>query len=160
MKKGHFRKLPSEKSNMKKILFVLGLLPLAVTAPDKGKAFKLSGKTSHLAYKVDWVYLQYRTNDEWKTDSMQAKDGKYEFTGTVSEPTQARLRARYAPGADGNKIITVAGRDISFVFLQAGKIKVTSVDSFSNIHVKGSEAHTEYAKLNEQSKPFEERIKP
>jgi len=46
------------------------------------------------------------------------------------------------------------------VFLQPGKIKVTSIDSFSNVQVKGSDAHTEFAKLNALVKPYQERMQP
>lgn len=145
---------------MKKIIFILGLLPLLTAAQDKGKTFKLAGKTKNLAYKLDWVFLQYRTDGEWKTDSVQSKNGKYEFSGKIGEPVQGRLRVKYGLGADGKKVTTVSGRDMTSIFLQPGKIKVTSVDSFSNLQVKGSAAHTEFAKLNAQTKIFEERMEP
>jgi len=145
---------------MKRLVLVAALLPLLVTAQDKGKTFKLEGKANKLAYKADWVYLQYRTGGEWKTDSVQPKDGKYAFTGTIGEPVQGRLRIKYAPDAEGKKIAMVPGRDATSVFLQPGKIKVISVDSFSNVQVKGSAAHKEFVKLNEQGKPYEERMKP
>jgi peroxiredoxin len=145
---------------MKRIMLAIALLPLLATSQDKNKEFALEGKANKLAYKADWVYLQYRTNGEWKTDSVQSKDGKYAFTGMIGEPVQGRLRVKYVAGADGKKITTVPGRDMISVFLQPGKIKVTSTDSFSNVQVKGSAAHIEFAKLNEQGKPFEERMEP
>lgn len=145
---------------MKRVLVGLAFLPMLSIAQDKGKAFKLEGKANKLAYQADWVYLQYRTNGEWKMDSVQAKDGKYAFSGTIAEPVQGRLRVKYAVGADGKKIATVGIRDMTSVFLQPGKIKVTSIDSFSNVSVKGSAAHAEFAKLNELQKPFDARIKP
>ncbi|MEP6700288.1 MAG: TlpA disulfide reductase family protein [Bacteroidota bacterium] len=145
---------------MKKIIFILGLLPLLSAAQDTGKTFKLAGKTKNLAYKADWVFLQYRTDGEWKTDSVQSKDGKYEFSGKIGEPVQGRLRVKYGLGKDGKKVTTVSGRDMTTIFLQPGKIKVTSVDSFANVQVKGSAAHTEFAKLNAQTKTFEDRMEP
>ena len=145
---------------MKKLLFALALFPLAALAQDKERSFKLSGTTKNLAYKVDWVFLQYRSNGEWKTDSVQAKGGKYEFTGKTGEPVQGRLRVKYSPGPDGKKVNTVNTRDMVSVFLQPGKIKVTSIDSFSNVQVKGSDAHTEFAKLNALVKPYQERMQP
>lgn len=145
---------------MKRVLIVLAFLPMLSIAQDKGKAFKLEGKANKLAYQADWVYLQYRTNGEWKMDSVQTKDGKYAFSGTIAEPVQGRLRVKYLVGADGKKIATVGSRDMTSVFLQPGKIKVTSIDSFSNVDVKGSAAHAEFAKLNELQKPFDARIKP
>ncbi len=145
---------------MKRIMLAIALLPLLATSQDKNKEFTLEGKANKLAYKADWVYLQYRTEGEWKTDSVQTKDGKYAFTGMIGEPVQGRLRVKYAADAEGKLIKTVPGRDMVSVFLQPGKIKVTSVDSFSNVEVKGSAVHTEFVKLNEQGKPFEERMKP
>lgn len=144
---------------MKKILLVLSLLPLLATAQDKGKEFKLSGKSSNLAYTLDWVYLQYRTNGEWKTDSVKPENGSYSFSGKIEEPSLGRLRVKYAD-ADGKKITMVSKRDVAVIFLQPGKIKVSSVDSFSNISVKGSVAHAEYVKLQQQTKPYSEKTEP
>jgi len=145
---------------MKKILTLLALLPLFSLAQDKANNFTVEGKAKNLAFTPDWVYFQYRTEGEWKMDSAQVKDGKYEFKGYTAEPTAGRIRVKYAPGADGKKIPIVGGRDIAVVFLQPGKIKVSSVDSFSNVTIKGSAAHVEYVKLNDLSKPFDERMKP
>jgi len=143
---------------MKRLLLAFALLPLCVSAQDKD--FKISGKAKNLAYKTDWIYLQYRSHDEWKMDSVQSSDGKYEFSGKIAEPVAGRIRVKYAPDASGKKINTVGARDIAVVFLQPGKIKITSVDSFSNVQVKGSKAHIEYVKLNEMGKPFDDRMKP
>jgi peroxiredoxin len=143
---------------MKRTLLAFALLPLCAVAQDKD--FKISGKAKDLAYKTDWIYLQYRSHDEWKMDSVQSSDGKYEFSGKIAEPVAGRIRVKYAPDASGKKINIVGARDIAVVFLQPGKIKVTSVDSFSNVQVKGSKAHIEYVKLNEMGKPFDDRMKP
>lgn len=145
---------------MKKTLLLLSFLPLLALAQDKSKEFKLNGKMKNLAYKPDWVFLQYRTGGEWKTDSSQVKDGKYEFAGMIDEPTQSRLRVKYLPGDSGKKITPVFARDYASVFLQPGKIKVSSVDSFANAEVEGSPAHVEFAKLEKQIKPFEDRMEP
>ncbi len=145
---------------MKKAVLALVMLPLAVLSQDKQKSFKLNGNAKNLSYKVDWVFLQYRNNGEWKTDSVQAKGGEYEFAGKIGEPVQGRLRVKYGPGPDGKKVNMVNTRDMVSVFLQPGKIKVTSVDSFSNVQVKGSPAHTEFAKLNALAKPYQEKMQP
>lgn len=149
-----------ENKYMKKIILLIGLLPFFALAQDKSKTFSLAGKVKNLKYIPDWVFLQYRTNGEWKTDSFQTNGGKYSFAGEIAEPVLGRLRVKYRSGDDGNKIATVPGRDMVAVFLQPGKIKITSVDSFSNVNVKGSAAHSEFVKLKEQEKPFEERMKP
>jgi peroxiredoxin len=145
---------------MKKILLFLFFLPSLSFAQDKEKNFKLEGKTKDLAFQPDWVYLQYRVNGEWKSDSAQLKDGKYEFSGEIEEPVLGRLRVKYVPGEDGKKVNTVSSRDMVSVFLQPGKIKAASIDSFSNIQVEGSAAHAEYAKLQSQTKPYREKLEP
>lgn len=145
---------------MKRIILFLGFLPLLANAQDKSQKFTVSGKIKTLAFKPDWIFLQYRTNNEWKTDSAQSKNGKYSFSGKVMEPAAGRIRVRYVLDAAGKKIPTVSARDIAVVFLQPGKIKVTHIDSFSNVEVKGSAAHNEYVKLSKQSKIYDDRMQP
>lgn len=145
---------------MKKILFFIGFLPFLAIAQNKKQNFHLTGKVKKLAYKPDWVYLQYRTNGEWKTDSIQSKGGKFSFTGEIAEPLLARLRVKYQTDEAGKKVTLVQARDIATIFLQPGKIKVTAVDSFSNVIVKGSAAHLDYAKLKAQEKLFMDRMEP
>lgn len=145
---------------MKKVLFIIGLLPLIAAGQETGKPFKLEGKTKNLAYKIDWVYLQYYSGGDWKVDSIQSKDGKYSFSGNLEEPLLARIRVKYLPKENGEKIATISRRDVAAVFIEPGKIKVASVDSFSNVQVEGSAAHVEYAKLIKLSQPFEEKMRP
>jgi peroxiredoxin len=140
---------------MKKVLFSFCFLPLLSIAQDKGQTFKIAGKTKNLKYKVERVYIQYRSVDGWKTDSVDLKDGEYQFTGTIGEPVAARFRVKYAAGEN-----TVNKREVATVFLQPGKIKLTSVDSFTNMRVKGSKAQGEFNKLTKLATPYEERIKP
>jgi peroxiredoxin len=104
------------------------------------------------------IFLQYRANGEWKTDSTKAKEGKYSFSGNLGEPVVAGLRVRYRPRPDGKKVANVNNRDNATVFLQPGKIKVVSIDSFSNVQVKGSPSHTEYMKLQTALKPYQAQL--
>ena len=139
---------------------LLFCLPLIISAQESGKPFKLNGTLKDLKFQPEMVYLQYQANGEWKTDSTVVNENKYTFSGQLNEPSQARLRVKYKVGEDGVKVPMSGLRDIATVFIQPGKIKVSAVDSFSNISVKGSDVHTEYAALREQEKPFEERMKP
>ncbi|HZI54822.1 MAG TPA: TlpA disulfide reductase family protein [Chitinophagaceae bacterium] len=145
---------------MKRLIAIIAFFPLVSSAQDKAKTFKLSGKTTNLAFKPEWVYLQYRTNGEWKTDSIKAENGAYNFEGKIEEPSISQLRVKYMESEPGKKVLLVRKRDIASVYLQPGKIRVSSVDSFSNIQVKGSAAHTEYAKLAALKKPYEEKMEP
>lgn len=143
---------------MKKLLLMVLAFPLILQAQENGKTFKFIGKTKNLPLQANWVFLQYRSNGEWKTDSVHPKDGKYQFTGRIAEPVEARLRVLYAQDPSEKKA-NVPKYEGS-VFLEPGKIKVTSVDSFSNLQVKGSAAHSEFKKLNLAKKPFNDRIEP
>jgi thiol-disulfide isomerase/thioredoxin len=138
----------------------MALLPLLATAQDKGKTFKISGKMEKIAMPVDFVFLQYRTNGEWKTDSVKPSNGSYSFAGKLEEPTRASLRVRYMESEPGKKVPMVSRRDMASFFIQPGKIKVNSADSFSNVKVKGSAAQTEYLKLQEKTKPYNDKTEP
>ncbi len=145
---------------MKKIFFFLLVFPFISFAQQEGKPFRISGKVKNLAFQPEWVYLQYRTEGEWKTDSCDVREGKYQFSGKLSEPTAGRIRVKYLPGSDGKKISMVSGRDVAMVFLQPGKIKVTSLDSFSHVQVKGSPSHKQYIILQDMARPFDDRLTP
>jgi peroxiredoxin len=145
---------------MKKIIVLLAFLPLLASAQDKGKPFKLTGKITNLAYTVEQVFIQYRSGGEWKTDSVKPTGDNYSFSGKVEEPSPAMLRVKYADTEPGKKVVASPKRDRFTVFIQPGKIKVASIDSFSNITVKGSVAHTEYSKLNARLKPYNEKMEP
>ena len=126
---------------------------------ETGKSFKLKGKVGKLAYDPEWVFITYKTGGDYKTDSSQLVKGKFSFSGKIQEPQLARIRVKYQ-SQDGKTIPNNYKRDMTSVFLEPGKVKVMSVDSFSNITVKGSDAHTEFVKLQKQGKPFEERLEP
>lgn len=143
---------------MNKLLIALALLPFSLLAQDKKNNFHITGSAKNLKMKPDWVFFQYRKDGEWKTDSTQIKEGKYSFSGQIDEPVTGSLRVTYLPTAEGKKVARVNVRDIATVFLQPGKIKVTSIDSFSNVQVKGSKAHGEYDKLAVQLKPYQQKL--
>jgi len=128
------------------------------SAQQKTSSFKIKGDINSVNAGVEWVYLQYMANGEWKTDSIKPQDGKYHFNGRLAEPQAGRLRVKYFAGSDGKIPATNNKKDIVAIFLEKGKINVSSLDSFSNIKVSGSEAHTEYIKLNNSLKPFNDKI--
>lgn len=147
---------------MKKILVIISLMPLLVAAQDEGKKFKLDGKIGRMpdSFKVDWVFLQYRDNGESKVDSVQPENGRYSFTGIITEPVLARLRIKFAETQPGRKPVTVLKRDMVAIFIEPGKQKVASADSFSHINVRSSKAHKEFSTLSRKVKPYDDRITP
>jgi len=149
---------------MKNIILILLLLPVFGLAQEQetGKKFSLNGKISNLpdTSKVEWVYLQYRVNGENVIDSTQLIDGKYKFTGSLFEPVLARLRVKFAEMGTGKRPVLNGRRDMAAIFLEPGKQTVSSSDSFSNIRVKKSKAHQEYAALIRQTKPYDDKLPP
>lgn len=116
--------------------------------------FVLKGDVTKVKQPLDWVYLTYETNGQYITDSVQVKQGEYSFSGNIDAATQARLRVKYKmPAWEYNR-----KRDAAILFLQPGKVGVASVDSFSNITITGSKADVEYRKLEEQARPYNEKL--
>ncbi len=144
---------------MKRIVFLLLALPLVSPAQEKEKPFKLSGTLTGLSLNPEWVFLRHRTGGEWETDSVKAVHGSYQFSGFIAEPSVSQLWIKYVRGPEG-PVAMNRKRDNASVYLQPGKIKVESVDSFSNISVKGSPAHAEFMKLMALKKPYDEKMEP
>jgi peroxiredoxin len=107
---------------------------------------------------VEWVYLSYVANNQRITDSAKVVQGKYSITGNIEEPVQAALRAKYKQASAGGMMMVNRKRDITMFFLQTGTVGVASADSFSNITVTGSKADLEYRKLQEQAKPYDDKM--
>jgi peroxiredoxin len=145
---------------MKKLFFFLLMVPFISQAQNEaGKSFKLRGKVGKLAYEPEWVFISYKVGNDYKNDSAKLVNGKFSFTGKIQEPQLARIRVKYK-STDGKVIPNNYKRDMTSVFLEPGKVKLMSVDSFSNVTVKGSDAHNEFVKLQKLSKPFEEKLEP
>lgn len=120
--------------------------------------FTIAGNAGSGKFAVAKVYLQYQIAGEMKVDSVEAKNGSYQFSGSVSEPVMARIRAKYMPDAEGKAIKPAQARDIITLFLSASSITIQSVDSFSNATISGSPAHADYQLLTQQLKPFNQQM--
>lgn len=120
--------------------------------------FSIAGNAGSGKFTVAKVYLQYQIAGEMKVDSVEAKNGSYQFSGSVSEPVMARIRAKYMPDAEGKAIKPAQARDIITLFLSASSITIQSVDSFSNATISGSPAHADYQLLTQQLKPFNQQM--
>ncbi|MCW3088904.1 MAG: AhpC/TSA family protein, partial [Sediminibacterium sp.] len=142
---------------MKKTLVVFALL-FALSAMAQNEKFNLKGTYTNISMPVQKVYIYYRVDDKNLSDSMVPKDGSYSFSGKIPGPLLATLRMKYEPGADGKPVKAVSNRDYAAVFLEPGELKVASVDSFSNVTVKGSKAHDEYGILTAMLKPVTDKM--
>jgi len=130
-----------------------------VLKAQEEKAFHIEGQLNNILNTVSKVYLQYRQGDKNMQDSIVPVNNRYSFNGTMAEPVMAGIRIRFQPGADGTPIKYLGTRDFATVFLSAGNISVSSVDSFSNYTVKGSKEHEEYLKLTAMLKPENDKMK-
>lgn len=135
---------------MKKTLLIVLLFAafLQVQAQQTAsKPFTISGDVSGLGDSLQTVYLFYSVDGKSKTDTVQIENGRYRFSGVLSEPVLGRLRIGYTPDAEGKPRRINGRRDLGAVFLEPGDIRVKSVDSFSNFKVEGAPIHQEYVKL-------------
>ncbi|MBU3745182.1 MAG: DUF4369 domain-containing protein, partial [Sediminibacterium sp.] len=143
---------------MKWIFTFLVLCCIGTLHAQTPGSFSIAGNAGSGKFTVTKVYLQYQLAGEMKVDSVEAKNGSYQFSGSVSEPVMARLRAKYLPDAEGKVIKPAQGRDIITLFLSASPITIQSVDSFSNATITGSPAHADYQLLTQQLKPFNQQM--
>ena len=136
---------------MKQFISALFLLVSANSFAQKG--FTISGDVSKVKDPIAKVYLNYYADGKSTMDSAEVKDGKFSFTGTLTDPVMGSLRAKYqeVPGAKSMKAISY-NRDIKQVFLENSKIKIASVDSFANATIKGSKSHAAYVSWTDLTK--------
>lgn len=147
--------------SMRTLLIAFVCLPLLSVGQSPAKPLSIRGSFKNLQPTTpEWVYLLHRVGDKYVTDSVRVEDARYTFTIQVEEPDLLRLRVKYADVPGEKKIAFSSKRDMIAVFAGAGKIQVASIDSFSNIQVKGSRSHTEYAKIDAQLKEYDEISEP
>lgn len=139
---------------MRKVLFLLGSAPFFVQAQKSPAPAKLSGTIENLTMGVEWVHFSYRNNGARIHDSAQVVDNKFSYSAVLAEPTLITVYPAYKSNPDGSLPALKSGRDYASVFASAGKIKVSHIDSFANVQVKGSAAHEEFKKLNQYLEGF------
>lgn len=139
------------------LTFLVSLILLSAQAQTNGN-FTITGSASTGKLTIAKVYLQFQSEGSNKMDSTDVVNGKYSFTGTISEPVMARLRVKYLPDAAGTITKPVQARDLISIFLNVGNITVNSIDSFSNATVKGSAAHDDYARLTKSLLPLNQQM--
>ena len=143
---------------MKKLVFALMLLASFAANAQEVQNFTVNGTLQNIALPVNKVYYSYRADGVTVRDSVAPTDGKYSFSGKIAEPLMVTIFVRYKNDAAGKPIKMFQPRDYASVFVTAGSIQVTSVDSFSNVTVAGSKAHDAYLALTKQTKPVNDKM--
>ena len=137
---------------MNKIAITLACI-LSVYCLNAQNKFSIKGDVTKVSSPILKIYLTYYADGKSNMDSSAVVDGKYSFSGSLSEPVIANIRAIYADNPNPRVMSTVTvQRDNKSIFIENSKIKITSVDSFSNIVMKGSAAHDEYLKWQDYMK--------
>jgi peroxiredoxin len=133
--------------------FLLLAFCAAATAQAPMK-FTVKGELANISQPVKMVKLFYTVDGVEHNDSVWVKDGKYSFTGEITEPRMGYFSVWYADTS-----IKRSGRRDNFTaYLDKGTITIVNTDSFSNKSVKGSAAHEIYTKFAEQDKAYNDQI--
>ncbi|HEX8331887.1 MAG TPA: TlpA disulfide reductase family protein [Segetibacter sp.] len=118
--------------------------------------FSIEGNVKDVKLPVKLVNFSYNVNGEEKEDSFLVKNGKYKFSGELYEPKMGFFTVKYHDDSANKK--STYQRDYFVVYLDKGKITITSTDSFSNRSVKGSAAHDQFISLQQLDKEYNARL--
>lgn len=133
---------------MKKSFFVLLLaVPSGLLAQTAG-TFTITGRLKNV--QAGWVYLMYVKDGQRALDSARVNNGAYAFAGEVTESLPAIL-------LDVPPASMPAAASKAQIYLAPGSFTVTHIDSFSNVQITGSEANTEFERLLEVMKPYNQQ---
>jgi len=143
---------------MKKLVLALLVLASFAATAQEAQSFTVSGTLQNIALPVNKVYYSYRADGVTVRDSVAPVGDTYSFSGKIAEPLMVTIFVRYKNDAEGKPIKMFQPRDYASVFVAPGAIQVSSVDSFSNIKVKGSKAHEAYLSLTEKTKPVNDKM--
>lgn len=126
---------------MKLFKFIaLALLPMSAFA--QSGEYQVDGKIEKLS-KPTKVYLIYRTGKTVTTDSVISNRGTFQFKGQLVDPIKARIIVDHT----GTGIKNLKKADILEIYLEKGKIDVSSSDSVFRAKISGSLINDENKKL-------------
>ena len=135
---------------MKKYIFLLLLLPFMAAAQ---KTYTVSGKLTAMKAPAKAYLVTYQNGSWQETDSVEIKNGSFQFNGSVPEPQQVMLVIKRADAPKGGN-----SRDSQSFFLENSKITVTGKDSIENAAITGSVSHREYQEEQAQVSPLIKNI--
>lgn len=131
-------------TDMKKLIF--GLLLLFPFLAHAQENFSLIGKVGTESAPAK-AFLLYRNGKQTVTDSVELKDGAFKFSGTIQEPTPARLIIDHK-GVGFSK--TKNDADMMMTYLDKDVVKIQSPDSLKRAVFPGSVINAEYNKYKAQ----------
>lgn len=118
---------------------MLTLLTLSVQAQEQ---FTIKGKTGS-AGAPGKAFLLYKNGRDIITDSAHLRNGAFEFTGNLKEPTLARLIVDHKGVGFAQ---TPQNADMIMMYLEKGIIHIQAVDSVKNAEITGSLINDDHAR--------------
>jgi peroxiredoxin len=127
------------KMNKTTTLFLAALL-MTGCADKQEQSFTLKGNIGNWNDPAT-LYLSYWNEGSEYLDTIRLQDGKFAFTGAISEPAPTRLILDYA--GEGMGRAAQAGH-ILYLYLENGTVKLKSPDSLHNSQFINSPINDEY----------------
>ena len=129
---------------MKKIMLMIGLcVPAMLFAQDQTFSLKIKIDKVPAAAKA---YISYSTDGTHILDSVNTKNGQFEFKGKLSEPVQAKLLLDHQGAGQEN---VGPNADMTSLFLEKGQITLQSPDSLKHAEIKGSPINKEHKRYEQ-----------
>lgn len=124
---------------IKYLAFLIFLLSTVQVVAQK-KTFQVEGSTGKSGItKLFFIVGNFQKQPNAKAREIVVQNGKFNFTGDITEPVPAFLSSTEKP----------AGTDQSLQFiLDVGKISITIADKLSSAVVRGSQANDDVQKFN------------
>lgn len=136
------------------VSFIIFLFPLLLSAQCIKKEHKFIIKGRVISTNLKYLILNYRDNNRtFHSDTSIIKEGKFNFSGSISEPSIAIIRGNKSSRSydDPNAID---------FFMEPGLIEINiSENQFKKAQITGSKTQKEKDSLNIKTSIFEKEIK-
>lgn len=134
--------------SMKYLALVFILLSTFEVVAQK-KTYQVEGSVGTSGIKkLFFIVSNFQKQPNSKVREVMVKDGKFSFSGDITEPVPAflSLTEKVAAGTD---------QSVQFI-LDAGKINIMITDKLSSAVVKGSQANIDFQKFNQSQSKYTE----
>ncbi len=127
----------------------------SLSALNAQQKFKVSAKISNIAYPAK-AFLSFNNGKQMQTDSVVVEKGKFSFSGTVLNPSEATITLKQS---DGNTDMFT--RDLLDVYLEKGKLSISGDKQVKSAVVKGGGiAQADFNRFNAIMKPLRDKMAP
>lgn len=136
-------------------LWMLQVMILLVAGNAMAQQFTLKGKLGKKA-EGEKLILNYQKGTAYESDSTIVKNGKFSFTGELTEPVKGFLRLVKADPAEAYK---QNNPDNTELFLEPCKITLSSSNGkLSSATIKGGPGQSDFMELQKRLKPFNDKV--